>query len=291
MDAVNLYQINFWWFVAIALLVLVPQVRASPRKWAFAGLNIGFLTLQTQPGEYRAMVVVLLGVLAAWLVLRWAGRAGRGASWAVWLGGAAVLGLFLLHKLPHAAAGVGAERAEPILAAIGFSYVALRLIDATRAIRDDRLPSPDLPMTLNYLLPFHMLAAGPIQTYEEFISQPAVPPALTPRPGLGRAGAYHFGSVQKVYSRQLHRSTLPDRLPRRGPYFLLELQLNFLWLYLDFSAYSDVAIGLGSLLGIATPENFNRPLFARNLIEFWERWHITLSRFIRNTYSYQFSSP
>ena len=104
------------------------------------------------------MVVVLLGVLAAWLVLRCG--AGRGLFGRLGWGRGA--GLFLLHSCQHAAAGVGAERAEPILAAIGFSYVALRLIDATRAIRDDRLPSPDLPMTLNCLLPFHMLAAGPI---------------------------------------------------------------------------------------------------------------------------------
>jgi alginate O-acetyltransferase complex protein AlgI len=67
----------------------------------------------------------------------------------------------------------------------------------------------------------------------------------------------------------------------RGPYFFLEVQLNFLWLYLDFSAYSDVAVGLGRLLGVETPENFRKPYLARNVIEFWERWHISLSMFIR----------
>ncbi len=59
------------------------------------------------------------------------------------------------------------------------------------------------------------------------------------------------------------------------------MQLNYLWLYLDFSAYSDVAVGLGMLMGFATPENFNRPYLARNVIEYWERWHISLSQFIR----------
>ena len=57
--------------------------------------------------------------------------------------------------------------------------------------------------------------------------------------------------------------------------------MNFIWLFLDFSAYSDVAVGLGTLMGIATPENFRQPYLARNVIEFWERWHISLSRFIR----------
>lgn len=50
---------------------------------------------------------------------------------------------------------------------------------------------------------------------------------------------------------------------------------------MDFSAYSDIAVGIGRLLGINTPENFDRPLSARNVIEFWERWHISLSQFIR----------
>jgi D-alanyl-lipoteichoic acid acyltransferase DltB (MBOAT superfamily) len=59
------------------------------------------------------------------------------------------------------------------------------------------------------------------------------------------------------------------------------MNLNFLWLYLDFSAYSDVAVGLGRLMGSATPENFNRPYLARNVVDFWERWHISLSLFIR----------
>ncbi|CDR34354.1 MBOAT family O-acyltransferase [Criblamydia sequanensis] len=53
-------------------------------------------------------------------------------------------------------------------------------------------------------------------------------------------------------------------------------------LYFDFSAYSDMAIGIGWILGIHLPLNFNSPLKADNIQEFWKRWHITFSRFIRN---------
>jgi D-alanyl-lipoteichoic acid acyltransferase DltB (MBOAT superfamily) len=67
----------------------------------------------------------------------------------------------------------------------------------------------------------------------------------------------------------------------KGPYFFVEMQLQYIWLFLDFSAYSDVAVGLGMLLGVATPENFNRPYLARNAIDFWDRWHMSLSLFIR----------
>lgn len=53
-------------------------------------------------------------------------------------------------------------------------------------------------------------------------------------------------------------------------------------IYFDFSGYSDMAIGLGLLFGLRLPENFAAPYRATNIIEFWRRWHITLSRFLRD---------
>ena len=53
-------------------------------------------------------------------------------------------------------------------------------------------------------------------------------------------------------------------------------------LYFDFSAYSDMAIGLGRMFGIRLPMNFNSPYKATNIIDFWRRWHMTLSRFLRD---------
>ena len=55
-----------------------------------------------------------------------------------------------------------------------------------------------------------------------------------------------------------------------------------LQIYLDFSAYSDMAIGLGKMLGLHYPENFDYPYVSRSVTEFWRRWHMTLSRFFRD---------
>jgi len=69
-------------------------------------------------------------------------------------------------------------------------------------------------------------------------------------------------------------------LPLTGRWLLLgALGLRIL---MDFSGYSDIAIGLGQLMGIRLPENFNWPYVARNLQEFWHRWHISLSSWIRD---------
>jgi len=53
-------------------------------------------------------------------------------------------------------------------------------------------------------------------------------------------------------------------------------------IYFDFSGYSDMAIGLGRMMGFKFPENFDNPYISQNITEFWRRWHITLGRFMRN---------
>jgi alginate O-acetyltransferase complex protein AlgI len=53
-------------------------------------------------------------------------------------------------------------------------------------------------------------------------------------------------------------------------------------IYFDFSGYSDMAIGLGKLMGFRFPENFNNPYTSRSITEFWRRWHITLGNWMRN---------
>ena len=60
-----------------------------------------------------------------------------------------------------------------------------------------------------------------------------------------------------------------------------------LQIYFDFSAYCDMAIGIGRIFGVNLPINFNSPYKAVNIQEFWRRWHITLSRFLKN-YLYQY---
>src|SRR6185503_19754607 len=56
-----------------------------------------------------------------------------------------------------------------ILAVVGYSYVALRMVEVLRAVFDGRHPAPGFVSLVNYLLPFHMLAAGPIQSYDDFV--------------------------------------------------------------------------------------------------------------------------
>ncbi len=67
----------------------------------------------------------------------------------------------------------------------------------------------------------------------------------------------------------------------RGSVVLLMVLLSVRILF-DFSGYSDIAIGLARMLGLELPANFRYPYIARNIAEFWQRWHISLSRWIRD---------
>jgi alginate O-acetyltransferase complex protein AlgI len=67
----------------------------------------------------------------------------------------------------------------------------------------------------------------------------------------------------------------------RGSVALLMVLLSVRILF-DFSGYSDIAIGLARMLGLELPANFRYPYIARNIAEFWQRWHISLSRWIRD---------
>jgi alginate O-acetyltransferase complex protein AlgI len=277
-NPIDLYGARFWIMTGLAVLLLAPLAGGRVRSLVLAGLNLAFLYVYLGPSP--AMAVVLIGVVVAWLTLRCSGGRWAGAP-ALGAGCVTVLGLFVVHKLPRLGGGLGVPGLEEALALVGFSYVALRLIDVGRSVSERRHPAPGLASTVNYLLPFHMLAAGPIESYDEFASQPAVPPAPGPRVVLGGLERIAAGLFKKYILANFIQKLFLTDFRAGGSYVLVEMQLNYLWLYLDFSAYSDVAVGVGRLLGVATPENFNRPYLARNVIEFWERWHISLSQFIR----------
>lgn len=141
----------------------------------------------------------------------------------------------------------------------------------------------------NFVCFFPQLVAGPIVQYRELVPQFA--PLARPRPELSVVAAtglflFSVGLFKKV--------VIADRLaPWADRAFADAQALGFfdawtaalaytLQIYFDFSAYSDMAIGLGLLFGLHLPHNFLSPYQAANISVFWRRWHITLGRFLRD---------
>ena len=79
----------------------------------------------------------------------------------------------------------------------------------------------------------------------------------------------------------------PDNF--RGAYYLLSITLYAIILYMDFSGGIDITIGVAEIFGIRLPENFKRPYYARNIQEFWQRWHITMYSWFRDYVFYPMS--
>jgi D-alanyl-lipoteichoic acid acyltransferase DltB (MBOAT superfamily) len=133
---------------------------------------------------------------------------------------------------------------------------------------------------------FPQLIAGPIVRAVDLLPQIPRRPFLAAEQ-VGR-GLFLIatGLLKKVVVADFLAINLVDRVFEvPGFYSSLEMLLGLygytMQVYMDFSAYSDIAIGSALLLGFRLPENFNRPYLATSIADFWRRWHITLSSWLR----------
>jgi alginate O-acetyltransferase complex protein AlgI len=172
---------------------------------------------------------------------------------------------------------------------IGISFFTFHhisyVVDVYRGIRP---PQRDPLRFLTYIVMFPQLIAGPIVRYHEIADQL---PANTARDRLDdfTAGFPRFahGLFKKVVVADSIAPiadavfALPDQ-DLTTPSAWLGALAYTLQIYFDFSGYSDMAIGLGRMLGFRLPENFNRPYSSVSITDFWRRWHMSLSRWFRD---------
>ena len=136
---------------------------------------------------------------------------------------------------------------------------------------------------------FPRLTAGPILRSNDFL------PALQPETLPSRPSAIEE-AIQLLARGYFKKAVLADRIAlsldpffanlgdpsTAGVWALPSVYLYALQIYFDFSGYTDIARGLGLLFGFRWPENFNLPYLATSVRDFWQRWHITLSTFLRD---------
>ncbi len=277
--AIDLGSPFFWIFLATAVVLLLPVTDVIWRRRLLAAVNLGFI------GAVAGLAAAISA--GAFAFLLHGASAVRTRAWkrlALLAAASGVAGLFLMHKLRPSHFADGAPGSIwRVLSLVSFSYVALRAVELLRAGAegDPAVATSGWMDATNYLFPFHMLAAGPIQSWHDFAYHRGVPPRLMPTGTLAAIERIVSGMFKKFVLARVIEVTFLTGFRAPWPYLLLELQVYYVWVYLDFSAYSDIAVGAGRLIGVHTPENFRHPLVARNIVEFWERWHISLSLFIR----------
>jgi D-alanyl-lipoteichoic acid acyltransferase DltB (MBOAT superfamily) len=176
---------------------------------------------------------------------------------------------------------------------LGLSYIFFRVLSLLVASADGTERPPIGPIRyLIYVLNFTTLVSGPIQTYDSFARDQfsAEPIELTPAVigiqieriirGFFKVNvlAMILLALQQDALRELSSPLLATQ--HAFPVFRLII-LYPLFLYANFSGYIDIVIALARLLRIRPPENFNRPFSAASFLEFWNRWHMTLSQWLK----------
>ncbi len=274
----------------VAARLAMRRLTGVGRELIFAGLNVAgvFFFLFYGSNEYFvsrfAMYVALIGGLYLVLCL----FANRRGGWP-WLAFFAPISVLIAVRYVPAEYYVALGHAlgkswlgSPRL--IGLSYLAFRCSRLVLEVRNGVVKKPNFLEYLNFAFFLPTMSVGPINTYANFRCGFAEKYDIP----LDRAalrilvGAVKYQFLGNLCNQLTYSGLLLDDHPHHWVDLPVAMLFYYLYLYLNFSGFCDMAIGAAALIGIPVPENFENPFAARNVKDFWNRWHITLSIWMRD---------
>ncbi|MDN5014512.1 D-alanyl-lipoteichoic acid biosynthesis protein DltB [Streptococcus sp. SO2] len=194
--------------------------------------------------------------------------------------------LVFLSILPLVINKVFALTSLHLLAFIGISYMSFKTIQIMLEISDGLIKEKvSVKDYLQFLLFFPTVSAGPIDRSRRFLKEIN---EVMPRKEyleLAGDGVYRIvlGLLYKVVlSTYVYQMLLTLSNTGTVVYSIKYMYLYTLYLFFDFAGYSLMAVGSSNILGIQTPMNFNKPFLSVDIKDFWTRWHITLSTWLRD---------
>jgi D-alanyl-lipoteichoic acid acyltransferase DltB (MBOAT superfamily) len=197
---------------------------------------------------------------------------------------------FFALQVDHTLAEVGLRTPLPLLQItlpVGISFFTFQAMSYVVDVWRGKIePTNTLDFAV-YESFFPHLVAGPIVRASEFLPQLSAPRDARRVPVTAAVFLIVGGLVKKVVLADLLATRLVDPVwatpgQHSSGEVLVAIYGYAVQIYCDFSAYSEMAIGLALLLGFRFPDNFNRPYAAVSLQDFWRRWHMTLSRWLRD---------
>jgi alginate O-acetyltransferase complex protein AlgI len=276
-------------FLAMALAVAVLVNLFKDTRWRSAVMlvaNLGFL------GSFAHSPLALVpfaGFLVFGYAALWLAR--RGSRFALPVLIVATLAVFFYLKrysfVPH---GLLLPMAY---VTVGLSYVFFRVLHLIIDTGQGAIEEPIGPIDyVNYTLNFTALIAGPIQSFQDWRDGQQGRPGLATIGWAGEriiVGCFKVMVVSSILD-AVQAQARTELLAGLGPWGAavqgaIVIALYPIYLYFNFSGYVDVVIGAAQLMGLRMPENFDRPFVSASFIEFWSRWHITLSTWLK-TYVY-----
>jgi len=288
-------SLEFLLLVLVASAVFFQLPGAGARRLAFGACSMGFLySYLPNPRSWAVLFGFLLSGYGCALWLR--ARPSRivFTSYLVLL----IATFAFLKKYAFLQLCVPERILDLGVEIVGLSYMLFRQIQFIVDAMQGQIERPSLWTYLNYQLNPLTLLAGPIQRYQHFQEYWQEPvPLLGGRHEILINYVRLFAGVIKivVLSKTFHLGYewLLGRLGEGGAAssgsgwkaagtLILMLYFFMFYLYMNFSGYCDVVIAAAGLVGLRLPENFNGPLLARNILDYWSRWHITLGHWIRD---------
>lgn len=194
--------------------------------------------------------------------------------------------LTLLSVVPLVINKVFAIMSLHLMAFIGISYMSFKTIQIMIEISDGIIKEKySFLEYLQFLLFFPTVSSGPIDRSRRFFDDIKT---IMPREAyleLAGTGVYRviLGLLYKImFSTYVYQMLSALKNTGTLTYSVKYMYLYTLYLFFDFAGYSLMAVGTSNILGIQTPMNFNKPFLSIDIKDFWTRWHITLSTWLRD---------
>lgn len=276
----------------VFLAVLTPlwfRVRPENRWRLMLAANLFFyLSI-----DLSGLPVLLLCAMIVWYAARHAvPNAKQGGGW-VALGLAAALAPLLLLKYTPLFAGTINSLLHTslwdgsLLQPLGLAYFSLQLVAYLIDVhRGDILPEANCARVLCYASFFLSITQGPFNRYARLMPQLTAATRFDSQRLWMGAMRMAWGYFKKYAIAEragvVVNAAFSTMELRDTSQLIFGTVLYSLQLYADFSGYSDIVLGAGEILGLQLPENFRQPFLSANVHELWNRWHISLSQWLRD---------
>lgn len=200
-----------------------------------------------------------------------------------------------LQILPLVVYKVGVLFAPDFPGFLGISYITFKAVQVLLEVHDGLIDDMTIPEYLGFLCFFPTFTSGPIMRSRAFVEDVRTPlsrDAYLERLYRG-AGWFVVGALYKFVGASLGQWAmwfLPQVAGNDVLAWLAQVFAYGMYLFFDFAGYSHMAMGLGLSLGIEVPRNFRAPFLAIDIKDFWDRWHISLSTWLRDFVFMRFSA-
>lgn len=294
-----MFQSPIYWLVLFAAVIAFWIIPRAVR-FGFLGLvSFGYLYwIEARHAEpfiqFNHTVVLLLWTIGFYFFAPFALRKGRVGKLTVTLLILAIVAYLGYYKyIPRIARDFfGPDSPMAAIALpLGISYFTFKLIHYVAETARGTFTQRSFQRFLSFIFFFPIFTAGPIERYDHYLASD--PDRFRAEHVVHGMTRIIYGLIKKFVIAELMLMPLIHGLPGREdlveflpilPWYKVVSYLcgHFLYAYLDFSAYSDIAIGSSRLFGIKIMENFNWPLLSPNIGNFWQRWHMTLANWCKS---------